>query len=148
MNVRAGSVTRLIDVVLIILIGFLGIADLDERTRIPLPTGWEAVLDTLRLEERRLLVTAAGGEQFQVELLSSLGLRMRLGEVAGADTLAAVVGRLKEQHELSGVDIEVEPDAPVQAAVHAVDACELYELDRNLEFKAGIKDTERETESP
>lgn len=134
MRIGRGSMTRLIDVVLIILIGFLAIADLNKRTSIPLPAALDAALDTLQLAQRRLLLTAEAGPAFRLELVGASGLRRPLGRVSGADTLRAALGRMKEEHQLAGVDVEVRPDAPLQAAVDAVDACELFELERDLRF--------------
>jgi hypothetical protein len=134
MRIGRGAMTRLIDVVLIILIGFLAIADLNKRTSLPLPVELEAALDTLQLAQRRLLITAEAGPAFRLELEGASGLRRPLGLVRGADTLRAAVGRLKEEHSLAGAGIEILPDAPLQAAVDIVDACELFEIERELRF--------------
>ncbi len=141
MNARGGTVVRLIDVAMIILIGFLGVADLDERTTVQLPTAWEATLDTLQLSQRRLVLTAAANDLYHLELQGAMGLRRPLGSFTGPDTLKAVLSRAIEQQKPAGVDIDVEPAAEVQSAVHAVDACALLELDRNLSFQ-----TPRESE--
>ena len=135
MNARGGAIVRLIDVAMIILIGFLGVADLDERTTITLPTAWETTLDTLQLSQRRLVLTASAGDLYHLELQGAMGLRRPLGSFFGADTLKAVLSRAIEQQKPAGVDIDVAPEAEVQSAVNAVDACELLELERNLSFQ-------------
>jgi biopolymer transport protein ExbD len=134
MKLERGPITRLIDVTLIILIGFLAIADLGERTSLELPREVNAMLDTLQLDQRRLSLHGSADGAYHMELVSASGLRRPLGMVQGADTLQAVLGRLKEEHGLGGVDIEIEGRAIVQYAVDAVDACDLHEIPREIRF--------------
>lgn len=137
MTSMRGTVTRLIDVTLIILVGFLSVADLDDRSALPLPAGLAARLDTLAADagNRRLEITATESGRFALELSSTTGLRLSLGEVGGPDTLRAVLARLKGEHDLEGVDVEALPAAPLQAAVEAVDACDLLELPREVRLR-------------
>lgn len=134
MTSMRGTVTRLIDITLIILVGFLSVADLDDRSALPLPAGLAARLDTLSADagSRRLQITATDSGRFALELSSTTGLTLSLGEVGGPDTLRAVLARLKGEHSLEGVDVEARPAAPLQAAVEAVDACDLLELPREV----------------
>ncbi|MDP2361007.1 MAG: hypothetical protein Q8O14_09670 [bacterium] len=135
MTLKRGYMTRLIDVTLIILIGFLAVADLDDRAALQLPRGISEALDTLDLGQRRLTITAAGPARFLLELQSATGLNRPLGAVSGADTLRAVLLRLKSEHGLGAADVEVLAHAPVQTAVDAVDACDLCELPREIRFQ-------------
>lgn len=134
MRLERGPITRLIDVTLIILIGFLAIADLGERTSLDLPAGLEGLVDTLDLKERRLGLRAEPGAVYQLELISASGLRRPLGQVRGADTLRAFLGRLSSEQQLAGVDVVASAAASVQNAIDAVDACDLYEIPRDLKF--------------
>lgn len=134
MKLDRGPITRLIDVTLIILIGFLAIADLSERTSLELPAGLEQLLDTLQLNQRRILLRSSADGSYQLSLVSATGLSRPLGVVQGGDTLKAFLGRLSAEQDLAGIDLEVEGDAMVQHAVDAVDACDLYEIPRDLRF--------------
>ncbi|MFA7332260.1 MAG: hypothetical protein WC326_14415 [Candidatus Delongbacteria bacterium] len=136
MTLMRGYITRLIDVTLIILIGFLSVADLDDRAVLPLPAGLAAVLDTLARDEaqRRLEITATEAGSFLLELSSTTGLNLPLGRVSGADTLRAVLTRLKSEHQLAGADVRSWPRVPLQTAVDAVDACDLCEIPRDVRF--------------
>jgi hypothetical protein len=142
MKLGRGGMTRLIDVAMIILIGFLAIADLDERTTITLPDSWDSKLDTLDVEKRRLTVTADLGPRYVFELVNSIGMRRALGAVSGTDTLRAVLGRLKDQHNIATIDVKVMPQAPAQAAVDVIDAVELFDLDLDIEFLNSLEDGE------
>lgn len=132
-----GYITRLVDVTLIILVGFLAVADLDERSALPLPVALEAALDSLvdGAAQRSVKITVLEAQRFQLELTSSTGLNLPLGQVSGADTLRSVLARLKDEHGLAGAEVEALPRAPIQSAVDALDACDLVEIPRDVKFR-------------
>lgn len=139
---QRGSITRLIDVILIILTGFLAVADLDDRAGLALPPRLAEAIELAAAEDaaargeahRHLSLTATGRAAFELELRSSTGLNRPLGRVLGADTLRAVLLRLKRELDLEAVDVQVLAATPVQTGVDAVDACDLAELPREVRF--------------
>ena len=130
-----GTIIRLIDVVLIILIGFAIIADLTVRTQMLLPESWRQTLEEQSADSLTvLLVRVDGGGIYQLKFLDASGKTADFVAFQGADTLAAVLDRLRTQAHSLAVAIQPADSASLQTTVDVVDICEHLGIPKSLEL--------------
>lgn len=129
---RKGIIIRLIDVVLIILLGFLAISDFQAKTPIDLPdlTPDEEIVKEPELEEIPIAEVVIDNENkfiFSINQADTIildnkeDLEYTIYDFYSRDTSMVVLILPRDSSE-------------VQATVDVIDICEKYEIPRNLTF--------------
>lgn len=129
-----GSIIRLIDVVLIILIGFASIADFTERTRMRMPEKWRQSVEETTETLKILRVEVLQASQYQVTAQLTDGTETPVASVFGADTLESIVSEYAGANSDFIVDIHPEDNTQLQWTVDVVDICEKYQLEKSMGF--------------
>jgi len=129
-----GAIIRLIDVVLIILIGFASIADFSERTRMRMPEKWRQTVEETAEQLDILRVDVLPRGQYSITAVDSLGIETPVAQVFGADTLESVISAYTVGDLSFVVDIRPDDSAELQETVDVVDICEKYDLEKSMGF--------------
>jgi biopolymer transport protein ExbD len=115
-----GPIIRLIDVILILLIGFIMVADLDPLSRVPLPRA--------QREETEISSSPAMHSQFTVHVRANHTFHVRrldesLGDCASLGALEALLVRYVVGDSAASVVVMPDDASPVQWSVDVVDLC-------------------------
>ncbi len=133
---------RLVDMVLIILFGFLAISDIQikRQIRLPEPGKMEAEPETSQIgylfvhinPEGNFILKINGRQPRQVETLADLRPALR----TAAD-------ELRQQGQNPLVVIDPDPDAIMQITVDVFDICEMEQLTRSINMRSTFQETAR-----
>ncbi|MBC8465920.1 biopolymer transporter ExbD [bacterium] len=122
-----GSIIRLIDVVLIILVGFISVSDLRQKSQITLPQKKETPVDDTESEQiAAMIFIQEDGYQVMVEEDSVW---------FNPDDLEGVKSRLeeyKQNYDKPLVAIDPSDSSPVQFTVNMIDVCSSLELPKSV----------------
>lgn len=128
---RGGLIIRLIDVVLIILLGFLGITDFEIKSQIKLPSAFNS--GQQEIKQHFVFLTIKSDSLF--EMVDGEG-RAKL--IQGLGMLEQFLMHLNSQyhHESKQLIVVIEPDVEtkIQATVDVMDICEKRQILKSLSY--------------
>jgi biopolymer transport protein ExbD len=128
---RGGIIIRLIDVVLIILLGFLAITDFEIKSQIKLPSSYKA--GQQEIKQHFIFVTVKGDSSF--ELVEE---NYKIEHIQGMGILEQFLIRLNNQYqqELKQLIVVIEPDmeTKIQTTVDVMDICEKHQILKSLSY--------------
>ncbi|MBN1351370.1 biopolymer transporter ExbD [candidate division KSB1 bacterium] len=127
---KSGLLIRLIDIVLIILLGFLTISDFSLKTQIKLPTGGN---DEKKYEEKIITVRIIDRQTYYIE---EEGDDIRM--VRELKTLETHLANRKEENrnKSTRLIVVVEPfiETEIQLTVDVLDICERLKIDKTISY--------------
>ncbi|MCU0644620.1 MAG: biopolymer transporter ExbD [bacterium] len=128
---RGGTIIRLIDVVLIILLGFLGITDFEIKSQIKLPSTFNS--GQQEIKQHFIFVTVKGDSSFELVVENN-----RIEHIQGIGILEQFLIRLNYQYhqELKQMVVVIEPDleTKIQTTVDVMDVCEKHQILKSLSY--------------
>ena len=128
---RGGTIIRLIDVVLIILLGFLGITDFEVKSQVKLPSSADS--GTKEIEQQFIFLDVIDDNHFEV-----VDGQNNVKKVEGMDALEKELMQLNN-HYLNNYEqmiliIEPNIETVIQTTVDIMDICEKYQIIKNLSY--------------
>jgi len=128
---KGGTIIRLIDVVLIILLGFLGITDFEVKSQIKLPSFIES---TQREINQQFIFLIIKNEK-QFELLDGQNI---IKEIEGISALEDIIVQLNnvflQNYKQMILVIEPNIETMIQTTVDVMDICEKYQIPKSLSY--------------
>lgn len=128
---RSGLIIRLIDVVLIILLGFLGITDFEIKSQIKLPSAVDRGQDEIK--QQFIFLDIKSDNQF--ELIDG---QNTIKEVKGKEALEKVIVQLNNYYlqNYKQMILVIEPgvETMIQTTVDVMDICEKHQIFKNLSY--------------
>jgi biopolymer transport protein ExbD len=129
--IKGGTIIRLIDVVLIILLGFLGITDFEVKSQIKLPSN---IADGQReIKQQFIFLDIVSDSLF--ELSDS---QTTIKKIEGIDELEKFVFQLNQIYldNFQQMILVIEPDleSVIQTTVDVMDLCEKYQIPKSLSY--------------
>ncbi len=129
--IRGGTIIRLIDVVLIILLGFLGITDFEIKSQIKLPSS----VDSGQKEIKQQLIYLNIKNNNQFEVINGQNI---IKEVVGLKVLEELIVQLNnvylQNYKQMILVIEPNLETRIQTTVDVMDICEKYQIPKNLSY--------------
>ena len=128
---RGGTIIRLIDVVLIILLGFLAITDIEIKSQIKLPSTFNS--GQQEIKQHFIFLIVKGDSLFEI-----VAGDMRIEHIQGIGILEQFLIRLNNQHhqDLTQMVVVIEPDleTKIQTTVDVMDICEKHQIIKSLSY--------------
>ena len=126
---KGGLIIRLIDVVLILLLGFIGISDFTIKTQIKLPQGAEQTSTPIR---KMQVVRIQIDKKNNYEINSSDSHFNTLNDIYEVEK--EIERRLNVNPDLI-VIIEPHLDTIIQRTVDLIDICEKYQIPKSINYE-------------
>ena len=126
---KGGLIIRLIDVVLILLLGFIGISDFTIKTQIKLPQGVEDSNASIR-KTQLIYIKADKNGKFAI----ADGTSKILG-ITNIYKVEQEVARLYNINKNIIIIIEPDLDSIIQTTVDLVDICEKYQIPKSISYE-------------
>ncbi|MDZ7332271.1 MAG: biopolymer transporter ExbD [candidate division KSB1 bacterium] len=127
---RAGTIIRLIDVVLIVLFGFLSITDVKNKSQIKLPSNYGQAKQ--EVEQQIVFLNIQNDHHF------SLINQETTNEIEGIAELEQRVVQLnndyRNNHKQMILVIEPDAETMIQTTVDVMDLCERHQILKNLSY--------------
>ncbi|UCE08123.1 MAG: biopolymer transporter ExbD [bacterium] len=128
---RGGTVIRLIDVVLIILLGFLGITDFEIKSQIKLPSAVDS--GQKEIKQQFIFLDIKSDNRFDV-----INGQNTIKQVEGIEALEKFLIQLNKyylQHYKQMI-LVIEPnlETMIQTTVDVMDICEKHQILKNLSY--------------
>ena len=128
-------IIRLIDIVLIVLFGFIVISDIDIKGAIPLPRQGEAA----NLPPQRkvaVYVEIDGDGRFHVFLQN--GIVIKRNEIAGLESLLIEMKQRILERDAADMAVIIRPHemSPIQSTVDVLDLCSRNQFPKNIARKS------------
>jgi biopolymer transport protein ExbD len=127
---KGGMIIRLIDVVLIILLGFLGITDFEIKSQIKLPSAVDS--GQKEIKQQFIFLDIKNDRQFDV--VDGQNTK----EIEGIDALEDFLVKLNNHYlqNYNQMIIVIEPglETVVQTTVDVMDICEKHNIFKNLSY--------------
>jgi len=128
---RGGTIIRLIDVVLIILLGFLGITDFEVKSQIKLPSSADS--GNREIKQQFIFLDIKGDNCFEV-----INGQNTIKEVEGLDSLEKLLVQLNNYYinNYKQMILVIEPnlETKIQTTVDVMDICEKNQILKNLSY--------------
>ena len=128
---KGGSIIRLIDVVLNILFGFMGITDFETKSQIMLPS--IIGVGTQEIQQQVVYLELKNDTLF--EIIDGLSVTK---ELQGIDSLDRYIDQLNNVYLQNSIQmilvIEPEQETIIQTTVDVMDICEKYQIPKNLSY--------------
>jgi len=128
---RGGTIIRLIDVVLIILLGFLGITDFEIKSQIKLPS----TLDSGQQEIKQHFIFLSVKDDSLFEIVEGAN---RIKNIEGIERLEQFLIQLNNHyfHNSKQMVVVIEPDleTKIQTTVDVMDICEKHRILKSLSY--------------
>lgn len=129
-----GLIVRLIDVVLIILFGFIAISDIQMKRQLRLPGETQEEAPSERTDTAFLVVSIAPSGAFEITLdEQQLASPANLSALRGA--LIRAADQLKAAGKTPIVIIDPAGDASMQQMVDVFDICEQEKIPKSIDFQ-------------
>ncbi len=129
---KGGLIIRLIDVVMILLLGFIGISDFSVKTEIQLPTGGNA---SPAIVKRQVLTVRINNNS---EYILSDGDHLWPG-IKSMAKLESMVLNLRNEWVAEGKDMLViinpHEDTMIQTTVDMIDLCEMHHIPKSIHYE-------------
>lgn len=128
---RGGTIIRLIDVVLIILLGFLGITDFEVKSQIKLPSA----VDSGQKEIKQQFIFLVIKNDNQFEITDELNLIKVIDDIDALEKLLVQLNNYYLQNYKQMI-LVIEPglDTMIQTTVDVMDMCEKNQILKNLSY--------------
>lgn len=127
---KAGTIIRLIDVVLIVLFGFLSITDVKNKSQIKLPSNYGQMQK--EVEQQIVFLSIRDDHRF---MLNEQGIP---AEIEGISELEKRMVQLNNDYQKRNKQIilVIEPDAEtmIQTTVDVMDLCERHQILKQLSY--------------
>ena len=127
---KGGMIIRLIDVVLITLLGFLGITDFEIKSQIKLPSAVDS--DQREIKQQFIFLDIKNDQQFDV--VDGQNTK----EIDGIDALEDFLVKLNHHYlqNYKQMIVVIEPglETVVQTTVDVMDICEKHNIFKNLSY--------------
>ncbi|RMF62154.1 MAG: hypothetical protein D6748_00055 [Calditrichaeota bacterium] len=127
---RGGMMIRLIDVVLIILFGFLGISDIQIKRQIRMPRP-SIEKNTPNENITYIFVRISPENSFSIEMKDQ-SIEQIESEEDLTEELMFMSSKLKKEGNVPVVIIDPHPDAFMQTTVDVFDICEKLQLNKSI----------------
>jgi biopolymer transport protein ExbD len=128
---KSGSIIRLIDVVLNILFGFMGITDFETKSQILLPS--IIGVGTQEIQQQVVYLELKNDTLF--EIIDGLNITK---ELQGIEALERYIDQLNNVYLQNSIQmilvIEPEQETMIQTTVDVMDICEKYQIPKNLSY--------------
>ena len=128
---KGGSIIRLIDVVLNILFGFMGITDFETKSQIMLPS--IVGVGTQEIQQQVVFLKIRNDSQFVV--INGINVAK---EFQGIEDLGQYIDQLNRAYFQNSIQmlliIEPEQETIIQTTVDVMDICEKYQIPKNLSY--------------
>jgi biopolymer transport protein ExbD len=128
---RGGLIIRLIDVVLIILLGFLGISDFEVKSQIKLPSNFES--GKQEIKQHFVFLTIRGDNLFELVVEDN-----KVKQVEGIEVLEQLLIQLNYhfRQNFQQLIVVIEPDleSKIQTTVDIMDICEKNQILKSLSY--------------
>lgn len=126
-------IIRLIDIVLIVLFGFIVISDIDIKGNLPLPSPGKKEAVTVQ----KIPVTVEIDEKDVYWVSRRGGQRVRQAGVESLENYLAALNRtMSARGETPGVVIRPHAESTVQATIDVLDVCRRLDIPRNIARKS------------
>jgi len=126
---RGGTIIRLIDVVLIILLGFLGITDFEQKSQIKLPSAVES--GQREIKQQFIFLDIKSDNRFEI-----IDGQNPVKEVEGIAALEKLIVQLNHYYiqNFKQMILVIEPnlETMIQTTVDVMDICEKNQIPKNL----------------
>lgn len=142
-----GTIIRLIDIVMILLLGFLSISDIVHKKEIKLPSGKKKPTNTRKHQLTRIRIQviesdttidslrmAPPKEKSQEFLVYKILEDERAKRVRNLDLLSDEFGRLKSSYDSLLIIINPDSNSIVQGTINLIDLCRRYQLKRMFDY--------------
>lgn len=128
---RNGSIIRLIDVVLNILFGFMGITDFEMKSQIMLPS--IISVGQQEIQQQGVFLKIRNDSQFVV--IDGINVDKELHGIDDLDRYVDQLNRIYLQKSIQMLlIIEPEKETMIQTTVDVMDICEKYQIPKNLSY--------------
>ncbi len=128
---RNGSIIRLIDVVLNILFGFMGITDFEMKSQIMLPS--IISVGHQEIQQQGVFLKIRNDSQFVV--IDGINVDKELHGIDDLDRYVDQLNRIYLQKSIQMLlIIEPEKETMIQTTVDVMDICEKYQIPKNLSY--------------
>ena len=128
---KSGSIIRLIDVVLNILFGFMGITDFEMKSQIMLPS----IIGVGHQEIRQQSIFLKIKNDSQFVVIDGINVDMELQGINELDRYVDQLNRIYLQKSIQMLlIIEPEKETMIQTTVDVMDICEKYQIPKNLSY--------------
>ena len=128
---KGGTIIRLIDVVLIILLGFLGITDFEIKSQIKLPSAGRG--QQQEIKQQVVYLNIENSNKF----ILTEG-QQTIAQIDSIKTLERIITNLNNSYVLDNkrmvVVIEPGMESVVQTTVDVMDICEKYQIPKSLSY--------------
>ncbi len=128
---KGGSIIRLIDVVLNILFGFMGITDFEMKSQIMLPS--IIGIGNQEIKQQGVFLTISNDSQFVINDGNTV-----TKELQGIEALDQYVDQLNRSYLQNSIQmliiIEPEQETMIQTTVDVMDICEKYQIPKSLSY--------------
>jgi biopolymer transport protein ExbD len=128
---RGGTIIRLIDVVLIILLGFLGITDFEVKSQIKLPSAVES--GQKEIKQQFIFLDIKSDNQFEI-----IDGQNTIKQVEGLAALEKFLVQLNNYYlqNYRQMILVIEPnlETVIQTTVDVMDICEKHQILKNLSY--------------
>lgn len=133
-----GLIVRLIDVVLIILFGFIAISDIQVKRQIKLPGATDKQEEENKQENPQLWVSITKNGLYSLKLdetpvIDNDSLRVL------EKKLVAQMNSLLAWNKAPVVIIDPEPEAKIQETVRVIDLCEKHRFPKSININKALK---------
>lgn len=127
--IKGGLIIRLIDVVLILLLGFIGISDFTIKTQIKLPQGTNEH-NTLIRKRYVIYIRIDNKGRFEVDDGEN-----KIANITELYHVEQEVKRLQQKRSDLVVVIEPHLDTIIQITVDLIDICEKYHIPKTISYE-------------
>jgi biopolymer transport protein ExbD len=128
---KVGTIIRLIDVVMIVLFGFLSITDITNKSQIKLPSNLGGAQK--EVEQQVVFLSIMDNQRFEL-----IDEQNTTKEVMGLDELEEFIVRLdndyRKKHRQMILVIEPAIETMIQTTVNVMDICEKHQILKNLSY--------------
>ncbi|MBN2012380.1 biopolymer transporter ExbD [candidate division KSB1 bacterium] len=129
---KGGLIIRLIDVVLILLLGFIGISDFTVKTQIKLPTGGN---ESPAIVKRQVLTIRVNSDtEFQLSCGDTFW--PLITKISDVD---ALIQRVRDDWRAQGMDMMViiypDENTMIQTTVDLIDLCEMNGIPKSIHYE-------------
>jgi len=126
---KGGLIIRLIDVVLILLLGFIGISDFTIKTQIKLPQGAD---DGSSAAEKIQVIHVRVNKDGLFEIDDGARTKTQTREIQQVEQQ---IQQLYERYSKIIIIIEPHLDTIIQTTVDLVDICEKYQIPKTINYE-------------